>query len=152
MVGEAPIPANEHHRPPFVHGGHYASADGRVTMDVDLHGRRARFRFTLLCRDPALDEYVTAGPKPARIHLSGNRVGTRVSANGTYEGASESGFPGEQVTDWGLSGRFTSPTSFRGLVGFETATSPAPPAGSTPPPLARPQCLGSARISLRWGP
>jgi hypothetical protein len=139
-------------RPPLIKSGLYASADRHVTMEVDVHGRRARFHFTLLCRDPYLDEYVTPGPKPAKLRLHGNRVGTKVAGNGSYEGPSESGFPGSQLTDWGMRGHFSAPNRFQGLVEFETVTSPPPPNGSVPPPLTRPQCLGSARVSLTREP
>jgi hypothetical protein len=133
---------------PRIESGHYVSADGHVTLDVDVPDRRALFHFTLLCREPFGNQYVTPGPAPKAIHLPGNRVGTVLVGDGEYGGPSESGFPGEQLTFWGLHGHFAGPTSFRGRVGFETGTFPVPPAGSTPPPLARPECLGRARISL----
>jgi hypothetical protein len=156
MDGLAASPAGARHRPrehgPRIKSGFYASADGRVTLEVEVKRRRARFRFMILCRDPFGNQYVTPGPKPRAVYLSGNRVGATVVGNGEYSGPSESGFPGEQLTFWWLHAHFTGPASVGGRVGFETGTFPAPPAGSTPPPLARPECLGTARFSLRREP
>lgn len=117
-------------------------------MFVDVHRRRVRIRFRLLCRDPYATQYATNGPKPTGLDLAGNRVGAVVHGWGMFEGSSESGFPGTQLTFWGLRGHFSGPTTFRGRIEFETATSPAPPIPSYPPPAARPQCLGRAGIDL----
>lgn len=155
IAGLAPLavaghPAGEHG--PRIKSGHYDGADGQVTLDVDVKARKALLHFKLLCRDPFGNQYVTPGPRPRVVHLSGNRVGATLVGNGEYSGPSESGFPGEQLTFWGMHAHFTGPTSVGGRIGFETGTFPAPPAGSTPPPLARPECLGKARFSLRRQP
>jgi hypothetical protein len=154
-AGLAPRAVGAHHpreNGPRIRSGHYAGADGQVTLDVDVKARRALLHFKILCRDPFGNQYVTPGPTARVVHLSGNRVGATLVGNGEYSGPSESGFPGEQLTFWGMHAHFTGPTSIGGRVGFETGTFPAPPAGSTPPPLARPECLGRAGVSLLLEP
>lgn len=152
LTAQAASPHHPRGHGPRIRSGHYASADGQVTLDVDVKARRALLHFKLLCRDPFGNQYVTPGPRPRVVHLSGNRVGATLVGNGEYSGPSESGFPGEQLTYWGMHAHFTGPTSVGGRVGFETGTFPTPPAGATPPPLARPQCLGKAGVSLQREP
>lgn len=134
--------------PPKIHSGRYAS--GETYLDVDLQARTATYRFRVLCSDPYASQYASSGPRPRRVHLTSIRVGARVDVLGEYNGDSESGFSGEELTYWGLHGRFVSPTEFRGRVGVETGTFPTPPYPE--PPFSRPQCLSKVGISLRLEP
>lgn len=134
--------------PPKIHSGRYASGD--TYIDVNLKARTASYHFRVLCTDPYASQYASSGPRPKRARLTGIRVGARVDTGGEYGGNSESGFPGEELTYWGLHGHFVSPTEFRGRVGVETGTFPVPPYPE--PPFSRPECLSKVRISLRLEP
>lgn len=132
-------------KPPKVRSGLYGDGGGEVQLGVRNQARATvSFEFHMLCYSPWGLYHGTSGPAPVTRRIGpAHRVGASLYIEGHNTGPAESG--AVQITGWWLNGKFTGPTRFKGVLGFEMGGD----AGRYP--LA-PACIRYKRLTLDLEP
>jgi hypothetical protein len=131
-------------KPPKVRSGLYGDGSGEVQLVVHNQTRATvSLEFQMLCYSPYGVYHGTSGPKPETTRIKSIRRGANLYLSGEHKGPTESG--AIQTTFWWLNGQFTSPTRFKGVLGFEMGGAPGRY-------LLGPACLRGKRLTLNLEP